>query len=389
MAERYPDDATLLALTEDPATGVEYIPTGRSPYYLEFRKLVQRTLLASGRANDFRVYADGELSVGVRAGRGVIHNAAIDFAGVEGLALPNNAVTELWLDSAGAVQTGANLPADRTSYIPLARVTTATGQINEILDRRGEALFAVADAAGIGLTAAPTAINQALDGISADVTAAALNALTAGWQSDADHLHHHRGLSDEVDDETLFRISNDSAGPAAGVGLELHLPTTLAAATALVLDPQTGWLMQRQGGEARHLLGTVHVAHLEPGALASDQLGWLAGVVPVSGAAVDLVLSVGQSLVTDEPADAVEAAVHVNGVELTTTRPAIAVSDGSSFRSTGQGHGTAGAIRSDGVEQLQRGDLITVDLRRLVSGNVTSEATDVAALLVIRAGTPG
>ncbi len=69
MSERYPDDATLLAMEQDAATGVQYIPTGQSPYYLHFRKLVHRLLLACGRANDLRVYQDGDLSVGVRPGR--------------------------------------------------------------------------------------------------------------------------------------------------------------------------------------------------------------------------------------------------------------------------------------------------------------------------------
>jgi hypothetical protein len=80
MSERYPDDAALLALESDAATGVEYIPTGRSPYYLEFRKLVQRLLLAAERANDLRVYQDGDLSIGVRPGRCLIQNAAVTFA---------------------------------------------------------------------------------------------------------------------------------------------------------------------------------------------------------------------------------------------------------------------------------------------------------------------
>ncbi len=65
MSERYPSDATLLALSQDDATGVEYIPTGRSPYYLEFRKMLYRLLRATERANDLRVHQDGDLTAGV------------------------------------------------------------------------------------------------------------------------------------------------------------------------------------------------------------------------------------------------------------------------------------------------------------------------------------
>ena len=50
MPERYPSDATLLALSADTATGVEYIPTGQSPYYLQFRKLLQGLLDARATA---------------------------------------------------------------------------------------------------------------------------------------------------------------------------------------------------------------------------------------------------------------------------------------------------------------------------------------------------
>jgi len=132
MPERYPDDATLLALEQDPTTGVEYIPTGRSPYFLEFRKLVQRTLLATERANDLRVHADGDLSVGVRPGRCLIHNTPIAFAGTTALTVPNNATTFLWLDGDGNVQTGGALPTDRTEFVPLAEVVTEAGTRSRI-----------------------------------------------------------------------------------------------------------------------------------------------------------------------------------------------------------------------------------------------------------------
>jgi hypothetical protein len=69
MAEAYPSDNELLNIQADSETGVEYIPTGTSPYYLHFRKLLYRLLLASRRANDLRVFDEGELDIGVKAGK--------------------------------------------------------------------------------------------------------------------------------------------------------------------------------------------------------------------------------------------------------------------------------------------------------------------------------
>jgi hypothetical protein len=59
MAEVYPTDNELLNIQSDGETGVEYIPTGLSPYYVQFRRLLYRLLLAARRANDLRVYDEG------------------------------------------------------------------------------------------------------------------------------------------------------------------------------------------------------------------------------------------------------------------------------------------------------------------------------------------
>ena len=65
MTEVYPSDSELLNMQSDTETGVEYIPTGTAPYYLHFRKLLFRLLLASRRANDLRVFDEGGLDIGV------------------------------------------------------------------------------------------------------------------------------------------------------------------------------------------------------------------------------------------------------------------------------------------------------------------------------------
>ena len=69
MTEVYPSDNELLNMQSDSETGVEFIPTGQAPYYLQFRKLLYRFILAAKRANDLRVYDEGGLDVGVKGGK--------------------------------------------------------------------------------------------------------------------------------------------------------------------------------------------------------------------------------------------------------------------------------------------------------------------------------
>ena len=63
MAEVYPADDVLLNVLNDSETGVEYIATGTAPYYLHFRKLLHRLLLACRRGNDLRVYDEDGLAM--------------------------------------------------------------------------------------------------------------------------------------------------------------------------------------------------------------------------------------------------------------------------------------------------------------------------------------
>jgi hypothetical protein len=148
MPERYPDDVTLLTLDQDPDTGVEYIPTGRSPYYLEFRRLVQRTLVAAARANDLRLYQDGDLAIGVRPGRCLIRGAPLEFAGVSAVSVAPGVVTQFWIDDAGRLQSGDDLPVDRGGFIPLATVTAGASAIDTITDLRGEVFLAAPNLLG-------------------------------------------------------------------------------------------------------------------------------------------------------------------------------------------------------------------------------------------------
>ncbi len=140
MAEVYPSDNELLNIQSDSETGVEYIPTGTSPYYLHFRKLLYRLLLAARRANDLRVFDDGGLDIGVKAGKFWLGTQLVNYAGSSGNTLADDKPDiYIYLDSQG------NLVTDEydsfpdmagTPHIRLAVVTTSGGDIASISDSR-------------------------------------------------------------------------------------------------------------------------------------------------------------------------------------------------------------------------------------------------------------
>jgi len=140
MAEVYPLDDELLNLQTDSETGVEYIPTGTAPYYLHFRKLLYRLLLSARRANDLRVYDEGGLDVGVKAGKFWLGTTLISYEGSAGNTLANDQTSIfLYLDDAGALITDeyTSFPdMAETPHIRLAIVSTSGGDITSIADAR-------------------------------------------------------------------------------------------------------------------------------------------------------------------------------------------------------------------------------------------------------------
>jgi len=140
MAEVYPSDNSLLNIQSDSETGVEYIPTGTSPYYLHFRKLLYRLLLATQRANDLRVYDDGGLDIGVKAGKLWRGTELVSYGGSSGNTLADDkASIYVYLDSAGNLVTNEynSFPSmTTTAHIRLAVVTTSGGDIESIADYR-------------------------------------------------------------------------------------------------------------------------------------------------------------------------------------------------------------------------------------------------------------
>ena len=154
MSELYPTDAELndLSGTTDQEQEVLYIPTGQSPYHTSFYKMVFRLLNVCRRAGDLRVYKDGDLTYGVRAGYFLNGDAMVTYAGSTENALTNNADNYIYLTAAGTLTintTGFPVPSV-TPHIPLAKVTTSAGNYSindgDIVDYRGLSLFGVCGA---------------------------------------------------------------------------------------------------------------------------------------------------------------------------------------------------------------------------------------------------
>lgn len=155
MAEVYPSDNSLLGLLSDAETGVEYIPTGTAPYYLHFRKLLYRLLLACRRGNDLRVFDEGGLNIGVKPGKYWIGTALVSYPGSAGnVVADNKASIYVYVDSGADLVTNAYAgwpDMTATPHVRLAIVQTAGGDIVSITDARDHHSIAVpAPASGGG-----------------------------------------------------------------------------------------------------------------------------------------------------------------------------------------------------------------------------------------------
>jgi hypothetical protein len=140
MAEVYPSDNELLNIQSESETGVEYIPTGQSPYYLQFRKLLYRLLLATRRSNDLRVYDEGGLDIGVKGGKFWRGTELVNVNCSSGNTLADDkANIYVYLDSSGNLVTNeySSFPDMATMpHIRLAIVSTSNGDIDAITDCR-------------------------------------------------------------------------------------------------------------------------------------------------------------------------------------------------------------------------------------------------------------
>jgi hypothetical protein len=140
MTEVYPSDNELLNIVSDSETGIEYITTGKAPYYLEFRKLLYRLLLAAKRANDLRVFDQGGLNIGVKSGAFWLVTTLVNYGGSSGNILADDKSNiYIYLDAQGNLITNeynAFPNMGTTPHLRLAIVTTGGGDITSITDVR-------------------------------------------------------------------------------------------------------------------------------------------------------------------------------------------------------------------------------------------------------------
>jgi len=167
MAEVYPSENELLNIQSDSETGVEYIATGTAPYYLEFRKLLYRLLLASRRANDLRVYDESGLDIGVKAGKFWIGTELVSYGGSSAHTLADDKSNiYIYLDSSGNLVTNeySGFPdMATTAHVRLATVITSGGDITSITDcRTGHNIAVPYEAGGVKKTVEAHTSNDTL-----------------------------------------------------------------------------------------------------------------------------------------------------------------------------------------------------------------------------------
>ncbi|MGB2861864.1 MAG: hypothetical protein WBC05_00935 [Sedimentisphaerales bacterium] len=226
MAEVYPSDNELLNMQSESETGIEYIPTGTAPYYLHFRKLLYRLLLAARRANDLRVYDEGSLDVGVKPGKFWLGIELISYAGSTGNTLADDkANIYIYLDASGTLVTDeySSFPdMAATPHIRLAQVCTSGGDIDSIIDCRTGHNIAIPYAAG--------GIKKTIEAHTADDT------LTA---AESGSVHTNLGASATV---TLSLPASAPAGTLFSFAVQ--------AAQQLHIDPGTAAIRDDSGQTA-------------------------------------------------------------------------------------------------------------------------------------------
>jgi len=249
MAEAYPSDNELLNLQSDTETGVEYIPTGAAPYYLQFRKLLHRLLLATCRANDLRVYDEGGLDIGVKAGKFWLGADLIAFAGSTGNILADDkAAIYVYLDSQGNIVTDEYAAFPRmatTPHVRLALVTTSGGDIVSIADcRAGHNIVVPHGAGGVRRTIEAHAANDALEATESGSVHTNLGATETVTLTLPDSAPQGTEFTLAVQTACELRIEpgaaaiRDSSGQDAG---KYKAASTIGAVLTVVADSNGDW----------------------------------------------------------------------------------------------------------------------------------------------------
>lgn len=145
-AEVWPADAAIEALDGeiDADTGLPYIPKGTGPtssptYEIQYNRRQQRENSILAGVRELQVVDEGSLDIGVYAGDYRLGGTPKTFAGATGQAVNDDDTSYVYIDSSNALQIvtdATGWPADASTFVPLAEVTAASGDITAIVDRR-------------------------------------------------------------------------------------------------------------------------------------------------------------------------------------------------------------------------------------------------------------
>lgn len=139
--EVYPSDSYLEdSFTEHVPTGITLL-TDIDSGVLPWNKLFYRLTKAVEAVADLRVFDEGSLDVGVKSGYFWNGNTLVTFAAKTGQTLADDkSKIYIFLDAAGnlVIDEYDSFPDQTTPHVRLAEVTTSSGDITDITDRRAQ-----------------------------------------------------------------------------------------------------------------------------------------------------------------------------------------------------------------------------------------------------------
>ena len=133
----FPSDAAVEALdgTTHQRTGLVHVPQGAGPtssptLEVQFNRNLDRLHALVTESNALRAVDEGALLVGVYPGFYTLGGTSKEFDGFTGQSLTDNAVNWLWIDASNALAVSTSkFPVDLDTFVPVAKVTTAAGDI--------------------------------------------------------------------------------------------------------------------------------------------------------------------------------------------------------------------------------------------------------------------
>ena len=270
MSETALSDSEALALagTTDSDTDFAYHTVGQSTYYLDGFRQRHRLLTVLKPINHLRVYQDGDLTFGVRAGKYFNGDAAVDYAGAAAQALTNNATNYIYLTAGGTLAvntTGFPVPS-LTPHIPLATIVTAAGQYayGDITDYRARAMFRVIGAGG--------GFAMVYNGTGSQIDAGELLHVT-GYDATNAALEVELADADTSGRPAHLVADANIANGATGEAVDIYTLAGQNTSAASVGDPvylsatEGGWTLTPPAGadQIRQVVGFVTVSHASTG----------------------------------------------------------------------------------------------------------------------------